>query len=66
MRHHSMAKRKQTMASAEKIPIKTDRIRKKYSSRISGRRSVPEARPESGASICELGGMSTLVPFMQF
>ena len=55
MRHHSMAKRKQTMASAEKTPMKTDRIRKKCSSRISDRRGVPEARPESGASIVRVG-----------
>ncbi len=33
MLHQSMAKRKQTTESPEKIPMKTDRMRKKRSSR---------------------------------
>ena len=52
---------------AEKTPMNTDRIRKKYSSRKadrkrSSRSALQRAEPRSG----ELGEMSTLVPFMQF
>src|SRR4029077_9492062 len=42
MRHQSMAKRKQTTASPEKIPMNTDRIRKKRSSRNTDRNKAGE------------------------
>src|SRR5579863_314653 len=71
-----MAKRKQTTASPEKIPMKTDRTRKKRSSRKTDRSKTPRCRSgsdangsacpfSSGISGCELG-MSKLVSFVQF
>src|SRR5579875_802500 len=60
MRHQSMAKRKQTTASAAKMPMKTDSTRKKRSSRKMERRT--------GRGDCPAGGSdcsSASVRFMQ-
>src|ERR1039458_10287805 len=70
-----MAKRKQTTASPEKIPMNTDRTRKKRSSRKTDRSKAPRDRPGSdttgsagpdSTSIPVLGEMSTLISFVQF
>src|SRR5271155_516107 len=71
-----MAKRKQTTASPEKIPMNTDRTRNKRSSRKTDRNRAPRgcagtavvrlAGPFSTAvPVCELGERSTLIPFVQ-
>src|ERR1700685_247359 len=71
-----MAKRKQTTASPEKIPMNTDRTRNKRSSRKTDRSRAPRGRSgnkaarsacpfSSAVPDCELGEGSTLVPFVQ-
>src|SRR5579863_4423996 len=72
-----MAKRKQTTASPEKMPMKTDRTRKKRSSRKTDRSKAPRDRRGSDATgtdcpspviapVGECGRSSTLVPLVQF
>src|SRR5579863_8290663 len=72
-----MAKRKQTTASPEKIPMNTDRTRNKRSSRKTDRRRAPRERAgnavirlagpfSTAVPVCELGERSTLVSFVQF
>src|SRR5580658_6059751 len=71
-----MAKRKQTTASPEKIPMNTDRTRNKRSSLKTDRNRAPRgcagkddtksAWPFSNAVlVCELAERSTLIPFVQ-
>src|ERR1700686_93340 len=76
MRPISMAKRKQTTASPEKIPMNTDKTRKRRSSRKTDRSSAPRDRRGNDATVrgclgsvsiavSELSNSSTLVPFVQ-
>src|ERR1700740_3377770 len=75
MRHQSIAKRKQTTASPEKIPMNTDKIRKNRSSRNIDRKKVLDgcsadrfSRTRGSAfksvPFCK-PGWSTLAPLMQ-
>src|SRR5580704_8446894 len=73
MRHQSIAKRKQTTASPEKTPMKTDRIRKKVSSRKIPRSRSADDRSgsEATASVwitpaCEFSSLSKSIPFVHF
>src|ERR1700722_3341849 len=72
-----MAKRKQTTESPANIPMNTERTRKKRSSRNTKRMKASGARPRNGragvgcisssnVASLGLGGISTLVAFMQF
>src|SRR5208282_3715217 len=72
-----MAKRKHTTASPEKIPMNTDRTRKRRSSRKTDRSSAPrDCRCDDAIGwtcvvstsipVCELGESSMLVAFVQF
>src|SRR5579864_7096478 len=76
MRHQSIAKRKQTTASPEKIPMNTDKTRKNRSSRNTDRKKVLDGcsadrffRTRVSAfksvPVCK-GGWSTLAPLVQF
>src|SRR6185437_8699866 len=72
MRHHSIAKRKHTTARLENTPIKTERIRKKRSSRKTVRSACrcgcPAAEMRSlwpSSTISISGPAPNLTPFVQ-
>src|SRR5665213_1487151 len=69
-RDHSMARRKQTTARPERMPMKTDRMRNSRSSRKTDRRNAPRSTPGIGAAGSAAGMPSgripTSGPFVQF